>query len=87
MPDFVEYRRALPLFDHPQHGRLYLRWEVSSYKLKDGEREKYLCFDRHGQKYTVTILHCPEQEGGNPSYFRFLPKVKKYAPKRKAREE
>lgn len=85
VPDFVKYRRAMPLFDHPRHGRLYFRWEVPFFLLKATEREKYLCFDRRGNKYTVIIQHCPEHEGGNPSYFRFLPKVKKYAPKRKER--
>ena len=85
MPDFDEYR-GMPLFDHPQFGRLYLRWNVPYYALKDGEKEKYLCFDRHGNKYTVVIAECPEQEGGNPSYFRFLPRVKKYTPRREKKE-
>ena len=81
MPDFDRYR-GMALFDHPMFGRLYLRWEVPYYALKAGEKEKYLCFDRHGNKYTVVITECPQQDGGNPSYFRFLPKVKKYIPRR-----
>ena len=80
MPDFEEYR-GMALFDHPKVGRLYLRWSVPYYALKDGEKEKYLCYDRHGNKHTVVITECPPQEGGNPSYFRFLPRVKKYTPR------
>lgn len=75
-PDFESYRGA-PIFDHPQFGRLYLRWEVPHYALEKHETEKYLCFDRHGGKYTVIFTQAP-MENGNPSYFRFLPKVKKY---------
>lgn len=45
-----------------------------------GEKEKYLCFDRKGSKYTVVIQEGAEQPNGNPSYFRFLPKVKQYKP-------
>lgn len=83
-----ERYRGKPLIDHPQHGRLYIRAEPPMYLLRDGEREKYLCFDRHGNKYTVVVLYVPEEEkkGGNPSYFRFLPKVKKYVPKRTGKE-
>lgn len=81
MPDFDSYK-GMPIFDHPQFGRLYLRWNVPYYALEEYEQEKYLCFDRHGEKFTVSINHVPMQ-GGNPSYFRFLPKVKKYTPKRK----
>ena len=84
-----ERYRGKPLIDHPIHGRLYIRAEPPMYLLRDGEREKYLCFDRHGNKYTVIVLYVPDSEKaeGNPSYFRFLPKVKKYTPKRKARKE
>lgn len=80
MPDFKEHR-GMALFDHPKVGRLYLRWDVPYYALKEGEKEKYLCFDRHGNKHTVVIAECPQQEIGNPSYFRFLPRVKKYIPR------
>lgn len=77
--------RGMPLFILPDSTVLYLRWEVSYFNLLEGEKEKYLCFDRHGKKYTVTILDEPDLEGGNPSYFRFLPRVRKYEPKRKRR--
>ena len=85
MPDYDMYR-GLPLLDHPQFGRLYLRWEVPYYARDTYERGKFLCFDRHGGKYTLTVTAAPCRETGNPSYFRFLPKVKKYTPKRHARE-
>lgn len=75
-PDFESYHGA-PIFDHPQFGRLYLRWEVPYYALENHETEKYLCFDRLGRKYTVIFTEA-QTENGNPSYFRFLPKVKKY---------
>ena len=83
----IESRRGAPIIDHPDFGRLYLRWAVSYFDMADGEREKYLCYDRHGNKYTVTIQAEERMEHGNPSYFRFLPKVKKYTPKRKHRKE
>ena len=84
-PDCDAYK-WMPMFNHPKYGILYLRWIVPYYSLKEGELEKYLCSDRIGRKYTVTILKS-QYEGGNPSYFRFLPKVKKYTPKRKHRKE
>lgn len=83
-PDYEAYRGA-PLFDHPHFGRLYLRWEVPTYAREEHEVEKYLCFDRHGKKFTVTILKVELMSEGNPSYFRFLPRVKKYTPKRRAK--
>ena len=79
-PDFESYRGA-PIFDltrDPLIGEvLYLRWEVPYHVLEKHEAEKFLCFDRHGRKYTVLFTAAP-MEDGNPSYFRFLPKVKKY---------
>ena len=81
MPDCDEYR-GLPLFDHPDFGRLYLRWDVPFHVLQDNEREKYLCFDRYGNKYTVIVLK-ETLPNGNPSYFRILPKIKPYRPKRR----
>lgn len=82
--NFDNYRGA-PIIDF--HGTiLYLRWEVPFFVLKDFEKEKYLCFDRTGKKYTVTITEAP-MNSGNPSYFRFLPRVKKYIPKRCRKEE
>lgn len=52
--------------------------------LADGESEKYLLFDRHGHKYTFVTMEEEDQPGGNPSYFEFLLRVKKYAPTRAA---
>jgi hypothetical protein len=74
-----EYR-GMPIFEHPEYGTLFLRWNVGWLDLTQVEKEKYLCFDRHGNKYTVIIHECPEQPGGNPSYFRFLPRVQRYTP-------
>lgn len=86
MPRFEAYR-GMPVYDHPMFGRLYLRWSVPVYALDPGEAEKFLCFNRWGQKFTISILKCPKREEGNPSYFRFLPKVEKYTSKRTARKE
>ena len=85
-PDFEHYR-GLPIIDHPQYGRLYLRFHVPFLERAENEVEKILCFDRNGGKYTVIIQRVKDYKGGNPSYFRFLPKVKKYTPKRKRRKE
>ena len=82
-PRFDSYRGA-PIIDHPQFGRLYLKWEVPYHALKENEKEKYLCFDRHGWKYTLIYEVVEGMDGGNPSYFQFLPKVEKYIPGRKA---
>lgn len=70
--------RAMPLFILPDGTTLFLRWEVDFFSLQDGEREKYLCFDRNGKTYTVIIEESHTEQTGNPSYFRFLPKVEKY---------
>lgn len=84
-PNFDSYRGA-PIFDHPRFGRLYIRWNVPYFSMEENEAEKYLCFDRNGGKYTVIIEKAVGGiTGGNPSYFRFLPKVKKYIPRRKKR--
>lgn len=80
-----EAYKGMPIIQHPLHGVLYLRWEVPYYALQKCEKEKFLCFDRHGNKYTVVITECPEQKDGNPSYFRLLPKVKKYIAKHHSR--
>lgn len=86
VPNYEAYRGA-PLFDHPQYGRLYLRWEIPYYAQGEDEAEKYLCFDRRGGKYTVIIQRMVHMENGNPSYFRFLPKVREYSSKRKIRKD
>ena len=77
-----EAYRGKPLINHPVFGTLYLRWLVPYSYLKKDEKEKYLCFDRRGRKYTVIFTVCDLTEGGNPSYFKFLPRVKKYKKRR-----
>lgn len=83
-PDFESYRGA-PIFDFtgtdPINAVLYIRWDVPWHVLAEHEAEKYLCFDRRGNKYTVTIQKAHGLKE-NPSYFRFVPKVKKYIPHR-----
>lgn len=81
-PKYDSYK-SMPLFVLPDSTVLYLRWEVSFFDLQEEEREKYLCFDRSGKKYTVTILETQHNDHGNPSYFRFLPRVEKYITKRR----
>ena len=63
---------------------LYLHRLLEYCDLANGESEKYLLFDRHGRKYTFVTMQEEDQPGGNPSYFEFLPRVKKYAPTRAA---
>ena len=75
-PDYEAYK-GMPIFDLPKFGRMYLRWEVPLYALEEGEKEKYLCYNRKGQKITIVILSA-DMKNGNPSYFRFLSRVKKY---------
>lgn len=78
-----EYR-GMPIFQHPEYGTLYLKWSVSLFDLTEGEKEKYLCFDRHWNKYTVIIEEGPKHPNRNPSYFRFLPRVRQYTPSPRA---
>lgn len=64
---------------------LYLHRIISWSYLLPGETEKYLLFDRTGTKYTfVVTAEEYDKSEGNPSYFDFLPRVKKYAPTRAA---
>lgn len=63
---------------------LYLHRRFEYCDRADGEAEKYLLFDRHGHKYTFVTMKEEDHPGGNPSYFEFLPRVKKYAPTRAA---
>ena len=76
--------RGAPLLNYK--GKiLYLHRVLEWHELRDDEAEKYLLFDREGEKYTfiVTNEECDKDEG-NPSYYAFLPSVKKYAPTRAA---
>lgn len=61
---------------------LYLYRILDWCDLLETEAEKYLLFDRHGRKYTFVTTKEEPQPGGNPSYFDFLPRVKRYAPTR-----
>lgn len=81
--DFTPYRGA-PLLNY--NGTiLYLFRILEWVDLQPGEVEKYLLFDRHGNKYTfVVTAEEHDNTNGNPSYFEFLPRVKKYAPTRAA---
>ena len=73
--------RGKPLLDY--HGTtLYLYRIMDFCDLSENEAEKYLLFDRRGRKYTFVTLREEETPGGNPSYFAFLPRVKKYTPSR-----
>lgn len=63
---------------------LYLFRILEMFDLNDDEAEKYLLFDRNGRKYTFVTTKEEQSESGNPSYFEFLPRVKKYAPTRAA---
>lgn len=64
---------------------LYLHRLLEWHELYEDEVEKYLLFDRRGNKYTfVVTAEEYEESKGNPSYYAFLPRVKKYAPTRAA---
>ena len=63
---------------------LYFYRDVKWYGLADDEVEKLYLFDRHGQKYTFVVKKSGHNmPDGNPSYYDFLPRVKKYQPTRK----
>lgn len=75
--------RGKPLMNY--NGEILFLHRILEYcDLADGEAEKYLLFDRHGRKYTFVTMKEEDHPGGNPSYFEFLPRVKKYAPTRAA---
>ena len=62
---------------------LYVYRSLSFADMADDEREKVLLFDRKGNKYTFVVKAAAEpMEGGNPSYYKFIRRVKKYAPQR-----
>lgn len=61
---------------------LYLFRSLEWYERNDNEAEKYLLFDRHGHKYTFIVTKDEHDNGGNPSYFEFIQRVKKYMPQR-----
>lgn len=76
-----ESYKGMPLFEIDGN-TLYHQYTINDFRLAPNESEKYLCFDRQNRKYTVIIVSNPEvQLYGNPSYFRFLPKVEKYVSK------
>lgn len=79
----AENYRGMPVIALP--GKiLYLRHEVGAHRLEENEFEKLLCFDRQNNKYTVIIEKSDGvKEHGNPSYFRFLPRVQPYISKAK----
>lgn len=77
---------------------LYFFHSVQCHRLAPDEKEKLYLYDRRGHKYTfafVFVSSLPllgEDEtnllcGGNPSYFAFLPRVKRYKPNARARYE
>ena len=62
---------------------LYLRYAVPWVWLEPGEDERLLLFDRDGKKYTFLVMEQADKSQPNPSYFSFVPKVKKYTSKNK----
>ena len=74
--------RGMPIVRYEEE-TLYLYREISFGYLNKGEIEKLLLFDRNGGKYTFVVLRQKDESLANPSYFRFLPKVKKYERSRK----
>ena len=76
--------RGKPMLNY--NGEILYLYRIMDYCfLSDAEAEKYLLFDRRGRKYVfVTMREETHDERGNPSYFEFLPRVKKYAPTRAA---
>ena len=78
--DSEPYRGA-PLLNY--NGEILYLFRILEWAdLNDDEAEKYLLFDRHGRKYTFVTTREEQPESGNPSYFEFLPRVKRYAPTR-----
>ncbi len=74
--------RGMPMIRY-KGKTLYLHRAIRFGYLDKGEEEKLLLFDRHGSKYTFVVLRQEDESLANPSYFRFLPKVKKYERSRK----
>ena len=63
---------------------LYYWHEADWIELKPGEREKYIAFKRNGEKVLIVIMADPEAiADGNPSYFEFIKRVKKYVTTKK----
>ena len=75
--------RGLPILDY--NGTiLYLFRIIELHEMDDDAKEKMLLFDRHGNKYTFVVRPATApMPGGNPSYWEFIKRVKKYTPRRK----
>lgn len=75
--------RGAPLLNY--NGTILYLYRILNWSdLQETEAEKYLLFDRHGRKYTFVTTKEEPRPGGNPSYYEFLPRVKRYAPTRAA---
>lgn len=77
-----EFYKGRPILNYNGE-TLYFYRNIEWYGLADNESEKLYLFDRHNRKYTFVVTK-PEQDmpDGNPSYFEFLRRVKKYHPTR-----
>ncbi|MGE4354624.1 MAG: hypothetical protein AB7D36_11145 [Oscillospiraceae bacterium] len=63
---------------------LYFWHEANWIDLNPGEKEKYIAFKRNGEKVLIAIIAEPEAiTDGNPSYFDFITRVKKYVTMKK----
>lgn len=76
----VQIQRGDPILNYKGE-ILYFHRELSYSLIPKEYRSVLLVFDRHGKKYAFCTLQDDDvPDSGNPSYFRFLPRVRKYAP-------
>lgn len=59
---------------------LFLERAIDYIGRKPDEDEKLLLFGRDGKKYTFIVKKSSTELDGNPSYYDFLSKVKRYDP-------
>lgn len=79
--DSMPYR-GLPMLDY-DGTILYLFRIIKFHEMDEWDvKEKMLLFDRHGDKYTFIVRKATApMPDGNPSYWEFIRRVKKYTPK------
>lgn len=66
---------------------LYVFRTLSWADMAEDEKEKILLYDRRGNKYTFIVKQAETpMEDGNPSYYEFIKRVKKYVPRKSYRK-
>ena len=75
----AEPYRGMPMIRYNGE-TLYLHRACEYPERRFDEDEKLMLFDRRGRKYVFIVKKAPVELTENPSYWRFIKKVKQYDP-------